>query len=57
MPGYLSISSQYISAAYKKTLWSESASELYGPSDRRSPVKLVPTFADRGYQVISVTDP
>jgi hypothetical protein len=27
------------------------------PSDRRLPAKLVPTFADRGCQVVSVTDP
>jgi hypothetical protein len=37
--------------------WSESASELYRPSDRCLPMKLVPTFADRGCSVISVTDP
>jgi hypothetical protein len=39
------------------TPWSESASELYRPSDRRSSAKWVPTFADRGCHVISVTDP
>jgi hypothetical protein len=33
------------------------ASELYRPSDRRLLVKLVPTFADRGCHVGSVTDP
>jgi hypothetical protein len=32
----------------KQTPWSESASELYWPSDRRLSAKLVPTFADRG---------
>jgi hypothetical protein len=32
----------------KQTPWSESASELYRPSDRRLPAKLVPTFAYRG---------
>jgi hypothetical protein len=37
--------------------WSESASELYRPSDRRLSEKLVPTFADRGQHVVSVTDP
>jgi hypothetical protein len=35
----------------------ESASELYRPSDRRLSAKLLPTFADRGCQVVSVTDP
>jgi hypothetical protein len=36
--------------------WSESASELYRPSDRRLFSKLVPTFADRGCHVVNVTD-
>jgi hypothetical protein len=31
--------------------------ELYRPSDRRLSAKLVPTFADRGYHVVSVADP
>jgi hypothetical protein len=35
--------------------WPESASELYRPSDRRLLAKLVPTFADRGCRVVSVT--
>jgi CBS-domain-containing membrane protein len=35
----------------------ESASELYRPSDRRLSAKLVPTFADRGCHLVSVTDP
>jgi CBS-domain-containing membrane protein len=39
-----------------KTLWPESASKLYRSSDRRLSAKLVPTFADRGCHVISVTD-
>jgi hypothetical protein len=43
--------------AYKKTPWSESASELYRPSDRRLSAKWLPTFADRGCHVVSVTDP
>jgi hypothetical protein len=34
------------------TLWPESASELYRPSDRRLSAKLVPTFADRGCHVV-----
>jgi CBS-domain-containing membrane protein len=40
----------------KKYPWLESASELYRPSDRRLSAKLVPTFADSGYHVVSVTD-
>jgi hypothetical protein len=35
----------------------ESASKLYRASDRRLSAKLVPTFADRGCYVVSVTDP
>jgi hypothetical protein len=38
------------------TQWPESASELYRPSDHRLLAKLVPTFADRGCRVVSVTD-
>jgi hypothetical protein len=41
----------------KQTPWSESASELYRPSDRRFSVKWLPTFADKGCHVVSVTDP
>jgi hypothetical protein len=41
----------------KKAPWPESASELYRPSVRRLSAKLVPTFADRGCRVVSVTDP
>jgi hypothetical protein len=41
----------------KQTPWSESASELYRPSDRRLSAKLVPTFVDRGCHVVRVTDP
>jgi hypothetical protein len=41
----------------KQTPWPESASELYRPSDRSLSAKLVPTFADRGYHVVSMTDP
>jgi hypothetical protein len=41
----------------KKTPWSESASELYRPSDRRLSAKWLPTFADTGCHVVSVTDP
>jgi hypothetical protein len=32
-------------------------SELYRPSDRRLSAKSVPTFADEGCNVVSVTDP
>jgi hypothetical protein len=39
------------------TPWSESASELFRPSDRRLSAKWLPTFADRGCHVVSVTDP
>jgi hypothetical protein len=41
----------------KNTPWPESESELYGASDRRLSENLVPTFADRGCHVVSVTDP
>jgi hypothetical protein len=41
----------------KETPWLESASDLYRPNDRRLTAKLVPTFADRGCHVVSVTDP
>jgi hypothetical protein len=41
----------------KQTPWSESASELYRPSDRRLSAKRLPTFADKGCNVVSVTDP
>jgi hypothetical protein len=39
------------------TPWSESASELYRPNDRRLSAKWLPTFEDRGCHVVSVTDP
>jgi hypothetical protein len=41
----------------KQTPWSESASELYRPSNRRLSAKSLPTFADRGCHVVSVMDP
>jgi hypothetical protein len=41
----------------KKYQWPESASELYRPSDRRLSAKWLPTFADKGCHVVSVTDP
>jgi hypothetical protein len=40
-----------------KTPWPQSASELYRPSDRSLSTKSVPTFANRGCHVVSVTDP
>jgi hypothetical protein len=43
-------------ASIKTELRGLSASELYRPSDRRLSVKLVPTFADRGCHVVSVTN-
>jgi hypothetical protein len=41
----------------KQTPWSESAKELYRPSDRSMSAKLVPTFSERGCHVVSLTDP
>jgi hypothetical protein len=41
----------------KQTPWSESASEPYRPSDRLLSAKWLPTFADKGCHVVSVTDP
>jgi hypothetical protein len=41
----------------KQTPWSESASELYRPSDRRLSAKWLPAFADKGCHVVSMTDP
>jgi hypothetical protein len=41
----------------RRTPWPQSASELYRPSDRHLSAKLVPTFTDRGCQVVSVTGP
>jgi hypothetical protein len=41
----------------KKAQWTESTSELYRPSDRRLSAKLVPTFVDRGCQVVRFTNP
>jgi hypothetical protein len=42
---------------YKKTPWSESASELHRQSDRRLSANWLPTFADKGCHVVSLTDP
>jgi hypothetical protein len=40
-----------------KLCGTQSASELYRPSDRRLSTKLVPTFADRGCRVVNATAP
>jgi hypothetical protein len=40
-----------------KTPWFWSTNELYRPSDRSLPAKLVPTLSDRGCRVVSATDP
>jgi hypothetical protein len=47
---------KFICTFWHKTQWSQSASKLYRPSDRRLSAKLVPTFADRGCRVVSATD-
>jgi hypothetical protein len=48
-------------SAYNKlnnlTPWLWSASELYRPSDRRIPAKLMPNFVDRGCRVVRATYP
>jgi hypothetical protein len=41
----------------KQTPWPQSARELYRASDRCLLAKLIPTFADRGCHVVSVTGP
>jgi hypothetical protein len=41
----------------KQTPWSESASELHRPSERRLSAEWLPTFEDRGCHMVSVTDP
>jgi hypothetical protein len=41
----------------KQTPLSESASELYRPSDHRLSGEWFPTFADKGCHVVSMTDP
>jgi hypothetical protein len=41
----------------RKTLWSQSASELYQPSNRHFSAKLLSTFLHRRYNVVSVMDP
>jgi hypothetical protein len=41
----------------EKNPWSESANELYRPSDLHLSAKIVPTSEDRGYHVVSAADP
>jgi hypothetical protein len=41
---------------YINTPWREFPTELYRPN-RRLSAKIVPAFADRGWHVVSVTDP
>jgi hypothetical protein len=41
----------------KRTPWPESESKLCRPRDLRLSAKIVPTCADRGCHVVSVTDP
>jgi hypothetical protein len=41
----------------QQTPCSESANELYWSSDRHLSAKLVPTFAEKGCHVVSMTDP
>jgi hypothetical protein len=53
----LSVSSFSDGAFSFKTPWPESTNKLYRLRDRRLSAKLVPTFADRGCHVVSVTDP
>jgi hypothetical protein len=53
----LSSSCPSLLANKKKTPWSESARELYRPGDRHLTMKSLPTFADKGCHVVSVTDP
>jgi hypothetical protein len=40
-----------------KTTWSESAKKLYRPNDHSLSAKWLPTFADRGCHVVSMTYP
>jgi hypothetical protein len=47
---------KFVSNKTKKNPWPYSLSELYEPSDCPLSAKLVLTFADRGFRVVSVTD-
>jgi hypothetical protein len=46
-----------VNTTNKHTPWPQSSSELYWPSDRGLLAKLIPTFADRGCLVVSMTGP
>jgi hypothetical protein len=46
--GFVDVDHPQTKKKKKKTPWSESASELYRPSDRRLSAKRLPTFADKG---------
>jgi hypothetical protein len=48
---------RYIYWLYSQKLRHISASRLYRPRDHRLSAKLVPTFAERGCHVVSMTDP
>jgi hypothetical protein len=52
-----SVAVQEQARTHTHTVWPESVSELYRPSDRCLSAKLVPSFADRVCHVVSVTDP
>jgi hypothetical protein len=47
----------FLGPSHVYTLWPESANELYRLSNHHLSAKLVPTLADRGCHVVSVTDP
>jgi hypothetical protein len=56
-PQYIHLLGFVVFTVLLKIPWSESASELYRPSDRRLSAKRLPTCADRECYVVSVTDP
>jgi hypothetical protein len=53
---HMSLASAVITKT-KQTLWAESASEIYRPTDRSSSAKLVQTVTNVGFHMVSVTDP
>jgi hypothetical protein len=57
IPKYMTNSNVKKKKKKKKNPWPESASELYRPSDRCLSAKWLPTFADTGCHVVSMTDP
>jgi hypothetical protein len=54
---YVSSEKQNIKQENKLLVLSQRANYVYGQSGRRFSASLLPTFADRGCHVISVTDP